>query len=222
MFWRRRKRPDDEEFSVSVDLHSLVGLPGHLTFTHGLIGSHLVTVPCQVKRINRSDIVLQCATQGALPQPESAVILEVANQTALIQCFTTVRAQTNETQVILRRPARPHIVQRRRYPRVDLFLSIAINTPELPLDTLPAQMINLSIDGTACVLVEPLPLGTTITLDLSILGIHPATLEGRVMNCRPNPSHLWVMGVKFLHLSPVQTASLAAYIASVTESVSTS
>ena len=179
----------------------------------------MVQIPCQVLRVDRSAILVEPTGGAVRPGAESAVILEVLQESALIQCFTTVGRVDKAGGLWLRMPARPHVVQRRRNPRVDIYLGVTIHTPDRPIEETAAQMINLSLNGAACVLTEPIAPGTRITVNLSAMGI-PAEAPAEVVRCVPTPTHLWVVGVRFDRLAPEHERYLSQYIADYAQSVS--
>lgn len=218
MLWQRRSAPG--ESALALEVRDMAGLPGRLSFSEGYSGSRMAHVPCDIRKVDHSEITLDLNEGATLPQVESAVILEVANARALVQCFTSVKA-VRGNEVILRTPARPHVVQRRRFSRVDVFLSITLHTPDRPIEAVPAQMINLSIDGAAIVLVEALQPGTPVTLNLTNLGFHPSEVQAVVRRCTPNPSRLWVIGLQFHALRAEQELYLAKYLQDFVENQAT-
>jgi hypothetical protein len=189
-----------------VNLRQIVGLQSHLQF---MDGSRLESVTCTPVKVDRTELTVEVAGQGPLPQLDGAVVLEVTLETALLQCYTSVQALHGRL-VKLRIPARPHITQRRRFPRVPLFLSITLR-PEASSE-IPCQAINLSLDGAACVMVEPLPPGTSVAINLAATGLHPPTLRAQVMRCAPTPNQLWVAGLRFDNLTPDQRLYLGKYL----------
>jgi hypothetical protein len=201
----------------AVDLRSLVGLPGRLSFAEGAGGSRMAHLACTIRRADHSSIVLDLAPGATPPPAESAVILEVTDEAALVQCFTTVRTAAKGGEVVLRTPARPHVVQRRRFPRVDVFIGVTLHTPDRPIEPLAGQMTNLSMDGAACVLAEPLAPGTPVTANLGGMGMHPPEVSAVVRRCTPTPSQLWVVGLQFQSLVPSQELYLGKYLADFTE-----
>lgn len=216
MLWQRFKRTVDGPGSP-IDLRGIAGQRGRLHFAEHLGGDRMTSLPCLVKKVDRAAILLELASPEAAPQAESAVILEVPNEAALLQCFTTVSSRQPGIEVTLRTPARPHVVQRRRYPRIDVFLSIMVTLPDRPLEPIPAQMTNLSIDGAACVLSEPVPSGTRVALNLTGLGLHPPEALASVVRCLPTPNRLWVIGLKFTDLRPEQELYLGKYLSDFTD-----
>lgn len=211
MLWPRRTDQSSDS-TAAVDLRTIAGLPGRLSFSEGLSGNRMTHVPCTVRKVDHTHIVLDMPDTAARPAPESAVILEVATGRALLQCFTSVRSIGSGTTVTLRTPARPHVAQRRRFPRVDLFLSITMHTPDRPIEEVAAQMINLSMDGAACVMVEPLQPGVELMLNLTNLGFHPPEVRAVVRRCNPSPSRLWIIGLQFRGLTPEQELYLGKYL----------
>ncbi|HWI65048.1 MAG TPA: PilZ domain-containing protein [Symbiobacteriaceae bacterium] len=211
MLWARRPA-DADGATAPVDLRTISGLPGRLSFPEGISGSRMTHVPCTVRKVDHADILLELPEVAARPQPESAVILEVATGRALLQCFTSVRTAGKGPTVILRTPARPHVVQRRRFPRVDLFLGITLHTPDRPIEDVPAQMINLSLDGAACVMAEPLQPDTELVLNFTNLGFHPPEVDAVVRRCSPSPGRLWIIGFQFQSLLPEHELYLGKYL----------
>lgn len=209
MIWQRRTEP--EESAATIELRSMAGLPGRLSFAEGYAGNRMAHAACEVRKVDHAEIVLNLAEGAAAPSMESAVILEVASTRALVQSFTSVKS-VRGSEVVLRTPARPHVVQRRRFSRVDVFLSVTLHTPDRPIEAVPAQMINLSIDGAAIVLVEALQPGTPVMLNLSNLGFYPPEVQTVVRRCTPNPSRLWVIGLQFRNLRPEQELYLAKFL----------
>lgn len=173
-----------------VDLKTMTGCAGRLLFAPGSGSSQMIHVPCTVLSVNRTELVVDLQGNGALPQNGTAVILEVAQATALVQCFTSVRRRGPGNRVALAIPGRPHVLQRRRFPRIDLFTSVTTRYMDRPLEELPAQMINLSVDGAACVVAEPVTPGTKLLINLSPIGLHPPEAPTEVVRCTPSPSHL--------------------------------
>jgi hypothetical protein len=218
MLWQKRSSAPADGQSGAPDLKSIAGLPGRLLFGDGFAGGRMTDIPCTVRKVDRSEILVELLHAGSAPQPESAVILEVANQTALIQCFTTVRSRAKGSELALRTPARPHVMQRRRFPRIDVFLGVTIYTADRSINPFAAQMTNLSIDGAACVLAEPLAPGQAVRINLTVVGLHPPEVEAVVVRCTATPSHLWVIGFQFRGMKPAQEASVAKYISDCLES----
>lgn len=212
MLWPRRTSPAVDGPGAPVDLRTMANLPGRLLFAEGFTGNRMAAVPCVLVKADRSDIVVEVGDTAHVPPPETAVILEVIQPTALLQCFTSVRSSARAPLIMLRTPARPHILQRRRFPRIDLFLGISLHTSENPAEEIASQMINLSVDGAACVLVEPQAPGTRVTLNLAAMGLHPPEVGGTIVRCTPSPNRLWVVGVKFHPLLPGQELYLGKYI----------
>ncbi len=202
-----------------VDLRTMVGSTGRLLFATSPGGHQMVHVPCKVLSVSRTDLVVELHSQEGPPQNGSAVILEVAQATALVQCFTSVRRRGPANRVALAIPSRPHVLQRRRFPRIDLFTGVTVRFADDALDELPAQMINLSVDGAAFVVAEPITPATRLLVNLSPIGLHPAEAPAAVVRCTPSPSHLWVVGIKFHRLSPEQELYLGKYISLHTDSV---
>ena len=211
MLWQKRTSRLDGPGSP-INLNSIAGSRGRLHFSDGLGGDRMISLACHVKKVDRVTILVELASPEAAPQTESAVILEVPSETALLQCFTTVSSRRSGAEITLRTPARPHVVQRRRFPRVDVFLSITMTLPDRAMEPLPAQMTNLSIDGVACVLSEPIAPGTLVTLNLTGLGLHPPEARATVVRCLPTPNRLWVIGLKFEALLPEQELYLGKYL----------
>jgi hypothetical protein len=220
MLWPKRTT-DADDAPAELDLRSIAGLPGQLSYSEGVTGSQMAHVTCTVRKVDHTDIALDLPDAGARPAPETAVILEVATGRALLQCFTSVRALGKGTSLLLRTPARPHVVQRRRFPRVDLFLGITLHTPDRPIEEVAAQMINLSMDGAACVMVEPLQPGTQLVLNLANVGFFPPEVKATVRRCTPSPSRLWIVGLQFVGLVPEQELYLAKYLADFVEQTTT-
>jgi hypothetical protein len=217
VLWQKRgSLPTDGHLSA-VDLRSMVGLPGRLLFTDGITGSRMTHVPCIVRKVDRTEIVIELLQAGTALHPEAAVILEVANHTALTQCFTTVRSRSGGAELSLRTPARPHIMQRRRFPRMDVFVGVTIYTPDRPIAPLAAQMTNLSVDGAACVLVEPLAQGLGVRLNLTSMGLQPPEVDAVVVRCTATPSQLWVVGLQFRGVKPGQEHQLTQFISQFVE-----
>lgn len=217
VLWQKRgSLPADGHLSA-IDLRSMVGLPGRLLFTDGIAGNRMTGVACTVARVDRTEIVIELLQPGTAPHPESAVILEVANHTALTQCFTTVRSLQRGAELSLRTPARPHIMQRRRFPRIDVFVGVTIFTPDRAIAPLAAQMTNLSVDGAACVLVEPLAKGLSVRLNLTTIGLQPPEVDAAVVRCTATPTQLWVAGLQFRNVKPQQEVQLAQYISDFVE-----
>jgi hypothetical protein len=197
--------------ATEINLRQIVGLQAHLQFMEGGAGSHLVTVPCTTVKVDRSEMTVEIAGNSAPPELDGAVVLDVTLETALLQCYTTVRAVHGRV-VKLRTPSRPHIVQRRRFPRVPLFLSVTLRPGAA--GEIPSQVINLSLDGAACVIVEPLPPGTPLVINLAATGLHPPTVTAEVMRCAPTPNQLWVAGLRFTELTADQSLYLGKYLSS--------
>lgn len=222
MFWPRRpgtaRGPNMEE---PLDLRSISGLSGHLLFAEARGRPQMITVPCVVRKAGPVSLVVDVEGVPSLPDAGSAVILEVVQPKALLQCFTQVQSVGPGPKLVLKAPELPHVLQRRRFPRVELFLGISVSTADRPIDQLPAQMINLSIDGAACVMTEPLSPGTALRLHLAAIGLHPPDVETAVIRCTPTPSHLWMIGVRFQALSSEQEIYLGKYIADVASLQST-
>lgn len=211
MLWAKRATESDGA-AAPVDLRTTAGLPGRLSFPEGITGNRMTHVPCTVRKVDHTEILLELPETGAKPAPESAVVLEVATGRALLQCFTSVRSAGKGASVALRTPARPHVVQRRRFPRVDLFLGITLHTPDRPIEEVPAQLINLSLDGAACVMTEPLQPDTEVVLNLTNLGFHPPEVGALVRRCSPSPGRLWIIGFQFQSLLPEQELYLGKYL----------
>lgn len=199
-----------------VDLRTISGLPGKILFAENDRTRQMTDLSCTVLKVTPTQLIVEPEPAATLPKTGTAVILEVAQQSAMVQCFTTVRAVGPGHRLTLQTPGRPHVLQRRRYPRVDLFLGITVSTPDRPIDQLPAQMINLSCEGSACVLAEPIAPGTSLSLNLTAIGLHPPETIAQVIRCTPTPSQLWVVGVRFQALAPDQEIYLCKYIADVT------
>lgn len=211
MFWARRTT-EATGATAPVDLKTIAGLPGRLSFPEGITGSRMSHVACTVRKVDSAEIALELPESAGRPAPESAVILEVATGRALLQCFTSVRSIGKGDTVTLRTPARPHVVQRRRFPRVDLFLGITLHTPDRPIEDVAAQMINLSLDGAACVMAEPLQPDTELVLNFANLGFHPPEVRAVVRRCSPSPGRLWIVGLQFQSLLPEQDLYLGKYL----------
>lgn len=212
MLWQSSGRTTEPEPGGRVDLRSLAGQPGRLSYAEGYGGHRMAHIACTVRKVDAAEITLEVSSTAAIPHAETAVILEVANHHALVQCFTTILSAGKGGSVSLRTPARPHVVQRRRFPRIDLFLGITLHTPDRPIESVAAQMINLSIDGAAVVLAEPIQPGTAVTLNLTNLGFHPPEVAASVRRCGPTPSRLWVVGLQFERIDASQEIYLAKYI----------
>ncbi|MFZ5826629.1 MAG: flagellar brake protein [Bacillota bacterium] len=219
MSWFRRGQTAKDGPGSAIDLRDLAGLNGQLLFALGLRGHQMTRIPCTVLKVDRSEILLEPTGGSNRPGADSAVILEVLHQSALIQCFTTVIRAEKSGPLALRVPARPHVVQRRRNPRVDIYHGITLHTPDRPIEEVAAQMINLSLDGAACVMTEPVAPGTPLVLNLASIGVHPPTASAIVARCVPTPTHLWVVGLRFDGLAPEQEAFLSGYIADFTQSL---
>lgn len=213
MSWQSRGPTAADPSIAPIDLRTLAGLAGQLLYNQEIRSNQLTCIPCRVLSVDRSTIALELPAGAPRPDANSAVILEVLHRKALVQCFTSVIRTEPGAPLMLRLPARPHVIQRRRHPRVDLFLGVSLHTPERPIEEIPAQMINLSVDGAACVVAEPLTPGSGVTINMGAMGLQPPRLSGRVVRCVPAPTHLWVIGVQFEQVSPEQEECLAQYIA---------
>lgn len=212
MSWFRRGQIVLEESGTAVNLTELQGLPGELLFAHG-VRDQLVRVPCKVPRVDRQWVVVEPTGGGLRPETGGAVILEVVVRTALVQCYTSVQRAEKSGPLYLHMPARPHITVRRRNPRIDIYVGVTLHTRERPIEATPAQMINLSLDGAACVLSEPLTPSTTIFINMAALGLNPQQVQATVVRCIPTPTHAWVIGLRFEQVRPEQESHLAQYIA---------
>lgn len=197
--------------TAEINLRQIIGLQAQLQFMEGGLSSRLVSVACTTIKVDRNELTVEVAGQNPLPALDGAVVLDVTLEKALLQCYTTVRA-VHGRMVKLRAPARPHIVQRRRFPRIPLFLSVTLRTRSA--GEIPSQVINLSLDGAACVTVEPLPPGTPLVVNLAATGLHPPTVNAQVMRCSPTPNQLWVAGLRFADLTPDQALYLGKYLSS--------
>lgn len=218
MLWSKRGGTAFTEGpGAPVDLRSMVGFTGRLLFASNPTGSQMTHVPCTVLTVSRQEVLIELASNEVIPELGAAVILEVAQSTALVQCFTTVKRPYSGSRLALAVPGRPHVLQRRRFPRIDLFTGVALKNAERPLEEFPAQMINLSIDGAACVLAEPVSPGSKLLVNLSPVGLHPPEAMAVVVRCTPTPSHLWVLGLKFQGLAPEQELYLGKYISTYTD-----
>lgn len=216
MLWQKQATPGFFDGpGAPVDLRTMQGMPARLHFADGSSTSKMISLPCTVVKVDRSEMLLEMVTDQGLPHADTAVILEVVQTSALVQCFTLVRATGPGTRLAVRTPGRPHITQRRRFPRVDLYVGVTIRTPERNIEPIPAQMINLSMDGAACVLIEPIAPNAALSLDLSAIGMHPADVGATAMRCAPTPTHLWLVGIKFTGLQPEQELYLGKYISDV-------
>jgi len=212
VLWQKRTGTTPGHPETALDLRSISGLPGRLSFTEGVAGRRLSQVACTVRRVDSADIVVEIPEGLVAPGPENAVILEVVDKNALVQCFTTVRMAPRQTELMLRTPARPHVVQRRRFPRIDLFVAVTLATPDRSIEPMAAQMINMSPDGAACVVAEPMSPGTPITVNMMGLGLFPAEAHAVVRRCTPSPSRLWVVGLQFQNLDRGQELYLEKYV----------
>ncbi|MGE5673561.1 MAG: flagellar brake protein [Mycobacterium leprae] len=196
-----------------ADIRSVEGLPGRLFFAEPRSPGPVRMRNCSVLKVGRHGVVVALeGTEGPLPEADDSVVLEVAHKNSLIQCFTSVVSAPTSQAVTLRRPPSLHVLQRRRYPRIDVFLGVTVYTPEQTLIPVAGQMINLSVDGAAIVMAEPLIPDSVITVDLTASGLEPSHLRARVVRCSPSPNHLWVNGVQFQELLPDQEQFLAEYI----------
>jgi len=200
---------------AAVDLHSMIGLQGRLVFASP--GGQMMHVPCLVLGVDRRHIVVEVLHATTTPARGTDVILEVAYQTALVQCFTDLLGKKRNGTLVLRTPGHSHVLQRRRFQRVDLFVGVTLRSKDSYLNQTAAQMINLSIDGAACVVVESLPPGTECLVDLTAIGLYPGEAHAVVTRSTPSPSRLWVVGMKFDRLVPEQEIYLDKYIMDVSE-----
>lgn len=212
MSWFKRNQPVTEGPGSAVDLRTLSGMTGRLLFAHGLATKQMVQIPCKVLRVDRSEIILEPTGGSARPGAGSAVILEVLHEVSLIQCFTTILRVGKDSSLTLRVPARPHVVQRRRNPRVDVYVGVTLLTPDRPIEETPAQLINLSLTGAGCVVAEPLAPGSPVTINLAPLGLVPPQITAEVVRCVPTPTHLWLLGLGFAHVYDSQATYLNQYI----------
>jgi c-di-GMP-binding flagellar brake protein YcgR len=215
LFHRETHTAFAEDAGAFVDLHSMVSLQGRLVFTAA--SRQLVHVPCIVLSVDRKHIVVEVHKGVTTPALETDVILEVAQQTALVQCFTELLSKKRNGHLALRTPGHSHVLQRRRFQRVDLFIGVTLRTKDFRLDQTAAQMINLSMDGAALVVVESLPIGTECLVDLTAIGLHPGEAHAVVIRSTPTPSRLWVVGMKFDRLEAEQEIYLGKYINDVSE-----
>lgn len=194
-----------------INLRQIIGLQSQLQFMEGGSGARLLSVTCTPIKVDRTELTVEVAGNGPLPVLDGAVVLEVTLETALLQCYTSVRA-VHGRLVKLRTPARPHISQRRRFQRVALFLSVTLR-PEGAVE-IPCQVINLSLEGAACVMAEPLLPGTPLVINLAATGLHPPTVRAHVRRCAPTPNQLWVAGLHFDDLNSDQRLYLGKYLSS--------
>jgi hypothetical protein len=201
---------------AEINLRQITGLPAHLQFMEVGSGLRMLTVPCTVIKVDAGEMTVELAGTGPLPAPDGAVVLDVPLETALLQCYTTVRSLHGRV-VRLRTPARPHVTQRRRFPRVALFLSVTLEPKGY--GEIPSQVINLSLEGAACVMAEPLAPGTAVVIDLAATGLHPPTLSAQVIRCSPTPNKLWVVGLQFLTLTADQQLYLGKYLSGLATTV---
>ncbi|HEY3363645.1 MAG TPA: PilZ domain-containing protein [Symbiobacteriaceae bacterium] len=205
-----------DEATVPVDIRSLAGLAGRLLVTNRR-SDQVRELKCVVRKIDRSEITLELGlAEEHHVAPRESVVLEATGDLSLVQCFTSVVSLGKEGRLVLRTPPRIHIVQRRRFPRVDVFLGITLRTPDRSVDPLPGQLINLSIDGAACVVTEPIAVGTLVTVNLTAIGLQPTETQAKVVRSAPSPDHLWVIGVQFQGLIPDQQRFLGNYISDIT------
>lgn len=214
MLWQRGSNtayPDGP--TPTVDLLGMVGLQGKLLYADR--NGSMQQLACVVHQVDRRQIEIEVLTEALVPGRPTEVILEVAQQSALVQCFTRVMSRKRNGRLTLHTPSQSHVLQRRRFQRVDLFLGITVTPKEHTLSEMAAQMINLSVDGAACVLVEPVPVGSELILNLRAIGLHPAEAKAQIVRCTPTPGRLWVLGLKFQSLTAEQEIYLGKYIADI-------
>lgn len=195
----------------TFDLKHLHGQPGRLLVAAPRAPDDLIRLSCTVISLSGPLLRVALHQEHWLPEPGTQVVLEVTTGRALIQCFTMVEKIEAPLNVCLRKPAQTHIVQRRRYPRAEVFVG-ATYRHSTGYSPTPAQLINLSVDGAAMVVVEPLQPGCVVSLSLSGIGLQPDEVPARVLRCTPSPNHLWVVGLSFGRLPPEQEQRLADYI----------
>jgi hypothetical protein len=217
VLWMKSDKRERKGAHTLADLREIAGLTARLQFAEGMGQERMTSLTCTISHVGRSEIGVAPLRPEVLPKVQSAVILEVTTLRALLQCFTTVKSVSRDGHLILHRPAHPHVVQRRRFPRIELFVGVTVRTPDRPIEPIAAQLINLSLEGCACVMVEPMAPGTSVTVNLAELGLHPSEAEAEVVRCWPTPSHLWVMGLQFRNLTPEQELYLGKYIADFAE-----
>lgn len=215
LFQRETHTAFVEGEGAAVDLHTMVSFQGRLVFTAAT--GQLVHIPCVVLSVNRKHIVVEVLNGATTPATGTDVILEVAQQSALVQCFTELLSKKHNGTLTLRTPGHSHVLQRRRFQRVDLFVGVTLRAKSFRLDQTAAQMINLSVEGAACVMVESLPTGTECLVDLTAIGLYPGEAHAVVIRSTPTPSRLWVVGLKFDRLEAEQAIYLNKYITDVSE-----
>lgn len=198
----------------TFDLKQLMGEPGYLLVSDLSAPDKERRLSCKVRSLSGPLLKIVLQEEAEQPQPGAHVVLEVATRRALVQCFTSVERTESPLTLSLRRPAQTHIVQRRRYPRVEVFVGATFRHGG-NYGIVPAQLINLSVDGAAMVVVERLQPGSVLSLCLSGIGLDPDEVPARVVRCTPSPNHLWVVGLSFGRLPPEQEQYLEDYINSI-------
>lgn len=202
---------DTKQDRAYIDLKSLNGEPGRLLLDDPKAPDRMLRVSCTVEESSATLMQLSVMYPVSALSPGTQVALEVVTRTALVQCFTTVEKVEGVQTLYLRRPAHTHIVQRRRFPRAEVFIAATYRKGGA-YGALPAQLTNLSVDGAAMVVVEAPANGSVIALDLSSIGLEPGDVPARVVRSTPSPNHLWVVGLAFGKLPPEQEHYLAEYV----------
>ena len=64
--------------------------------------------------------------------------------------------------------------------------------------TLPARIVDLSVEGVGLLLEQPLEVGSRLSVDLEIFGSATFELIAEVVNIHPQPGGVWRCGCKLV------------------------
>lgn len=204
--------PDDSFPGTHLmqELKTLTGFPARITLGNPTTPDRTIKIPGMIRKVTPTGITMDLLLPLTVPQIGAPAVLEVITRSALVQCFTVIRHSENPQCLHLRFPDELHAVQRRRSERADVSLSAHL------IDgtgvEVPVHVTNLSAGGAAVVVRDPVPVGSTQTLNLQATGMVPAEVQVQVLRCSPAPNGNWTLGLAFPGLTPDQEMRLQQYI----------
>jgi hypothetical protein len=210
---RLQDEPCEGTTQVLNELKALVGFPARIVLRDSRTPGNTVKIPGIIRQVALTGIVLELFFPLICPRTGESAALEVIGHSSLTQGFTTITHTSNPQCIHLMLPDKIHAVQRRRFPRANVFISARLQHPAFA-DGKPVTITNLSAGGCALELTEPLKVGDKVHLNLLAAGLSPADIAAEVARCSPSPSPdgVWDIGLAFCSLDGAGEQHLVNYV----------
>lgn len=198
---------------VVDQMSELLGYPVRVTVMEPISHERQTRVAGVLAAVTAAGIVVESAGTMPLFPAEAPATVEVLHGGSLYWCHTKVQpgAAGQYRSMYLALPVEVQTTQRRRFPRVDLDMTVHVLVHDGPR-VLEGAIRDISAGGAAVHLTDSLTEGQSVGLVFELgSGLYFQDLGSRVVRCTGTADGSYVVGLEFVCLAH-QRAALAAWV----------